>query len=201
MKSINTNNKLFARYCTVLKCFAAIALITAISTIPQDATAEYNFIAATTAVAQTVVEDDNSTAEEKTTQAADKPDSNKEEFSYQLENRKDPFSPFLTSKATTSSAEIDEIVDTSGRLTGMQLFEPGQLNLVGLLQTSSDKFAMVEDVTGKGYIITEGTKIGRRGVVKKIIPNKVLIEETALTRSGKKIVTQIVMALKKEGDE
>jgi type IV pilus assembly protein PilP len=60
---------------------------------------------------------------------------------------------------------------------------------------------MVEDFTGKGYVITAGTKIGRRGIVKEIVPNKVLIEETAFTRAGKKIVTQIVMALKKEGEE
>ena len=126
---------------------------------------------------------------------------NEPAFTYQLEDRKDPFNPFLTPKATTSSVDMNEIIDTVGQLTGMQLFEPGQLNLVALLQTNEERVAMVEDVTGKGYIISPGTKIGKRGVVKDIIPNKVLIEETAFTRAGKKIVTQIVMVLKKEGEE
>ena len=84
---------------------------------------------------------------------------------------------------------------------GMQLFEPGQLTLVALLQKGTEDIAMVEDFTGKGYVLTEGIKIGRRGVVKDIAPNSVLIEETAETRAGKKIVTEVVMILKKEGEE
>ena len=47
----------------------------------------------------------------------------------------------------------------------------------------------------------EGTKIGRRGVVKDIASNTVIIEETAVTRAGKEIITQVVMTLKKEGEE
>ncbi len=124
-----------------------------------------------------------------------------EGFAYRLENRKDPFAPFLTPKSTSNTATVDEIVAPCGEFTGMQLFEPGQLNLVALLETNTEKFAMVEDVTGKGYIIHKGTKIGKRGVIKAIIPNKVIIEEVAFTRSGKKIVTETVMVLKKEGEE
>ena len=83
----------------------------------------------------------------------------------------------------------------------MQLFEPGQLTLVALLQSESEDIAMVQDFTGKGYMLTEGTKIGRKGVVKDIAPNTVIIEETAETRAGKKIITKVVMTLKKEGEE
>ncbi len=95
---------------------------------------------------------------------------------------------------------MDEIIDEDITLTGMQLFEPGQLTLVALMQIGKRSVAMVEDVTGKGYVLKEGTKIGRRGIVKQIAPNTVTIEETAETRAGKKIVTEVVMILKKEGD-
>lgn len=122
-------------------------------------------------------------------------------FEYQLENRPDPFAPFITEKAATASVDMNEIVDSTEPLTGMQLFEPGQLTLVALLKRGSENIAMVEDFTGKGYVLTEGTKIGRRGVVKNIAPKSVLIEETAVTRAGKKIVTEVVMLLKKEGEE
>ena len=74
---------------------------------------------------------------------------------------------------------MDEIIEKKVVLTGMQLFEPGQLTLVALLKTESEDIAMVQDFTGKGYVITEGTKIGKRGVVKDIAPNTVIIEETA----------------------
>lgn len=123
------------------------------------------------------------------------------QFEYVLENRPDPFMPFITEKAATSTADMNEIVDKSEPLTGMQLFEPGQLTLVALLKKNAEDVAMVEDFTGKGYILLEGTKIGRRGVVKDIAPNAVIIEETAVTRAGKEIITQVVMTLKKEEGE
>lgn len=119
----------------------------------------------------------------------------KDTFTYRLEGRPDPFLPFLTDKSQTNP---DEIVDTNKKLTGMQLFEPGQLSLVALVRTPDQKFAMVQDVSGKGYIIRKGTKIGKRGVVTAIIPNKVVITETAMTRSGRKLTNKIVMVLKKE---
>lgn len=122
-------------------------------------------------------------------------------FEYQLENRPDPFAPFITEKAAAASVDMNEIIDSTEPLTGMQLFEPGQLTLVALMKKGSEDIAMVEDFTGKGYVLTEGTKIGRRGVVKNIASKSVIIEETAVTRAGKKIVTEVVMLLKKEGEE
>jgi len=123
------------------------------------------------------------------------------QFEYVLGNRSDPFVPFISEKAASSTADMNEIVENNEPLTGMQLFEPGQLTLVALLKKNVADVAMVEDFTGKGYILLEGTKIGRRGVVKDIAPNAVIIEETAVTRAGKEIVTQVVMTLKKEGEE
>ena len=119
-----------------------------------------------------------------------------------MENRPDPFLPFITDKTTDQeTGDPNEIIDKKEPLTGMQLFEPAQLSLVALMETGKDKFAMVQDSTGKGYVLTEGTKIGRRGIVKAISPNKVLVEEMAETRGGKKILSYIDMVLKKEGEE
>ena len=122
-------------------------------------------------------------------------------FEYILENRPDPFVPFLSEKAATVNVDMNEVIDKKEPLSGMQLFEPGQLTLVALMQKGSEDIAMVEDFTGKGYVLTEGIKIGRRGVVKDIATNSVLIEETAVTRAGKKIITEVMMILKKEGEE
>jgi len=122
-------------------------------------------------------------------------------FEYILENRPDPFVPFLSEKAATVNIDMNEVIDKKEPLSGMQLFEPGQLTLVALMQKGSEDIAMVEDFTGKGYVLTEGIKIGRRGVVKDIASNSVLIEETAVTRAGKKIITEVMMILRKEGEE
>ena len=127
-------------------------------------------------------------------------DKEKDQFAYVFENRRDPFIPFVTEKAT-SNVNMDEIVDTAETLSGMQLFEPGQLTLVALLSSAKEQYAMVQDSTGKGYTVTKGTKIGKHGVITEIVPNKVIIEETTETRGGKKIVTSKTMVLKKEGEE
>jgi len=123
-----------------------------------------------------------------------------ENFSYRIEGRPDPFLPFITERSTRNE-DPNEIIEEDRILTGMQLFEPSQLTLVALMGTGNDKFAMVQDFTGKGYIIKEGTKIGRRGVVSEIAPGRVIIEETARTRSGEILTNKIAMVLKKEGEE
>jgi len=120
-------------------------------------------------------------------------------FEYRIENRPDPFQPFISEKAT--SANINEILPVDEQLSGMQLFEPGQLNLVAIVMTGDNDFAMAEDTTGKGYILRTGMKIGKRGIVTAIQTNEVKIEETAFTRAGKKLTSKIVMLLKKEGEE
>lgn len=120
-------------------------------------------------------------------------------FEYQIEGRPDPFVPFISEKA--ASANINEIVPISEQLTGMQLFEAGQLNLVAIVMARNNDFAMAEDTTGKGYILHTGMKIGKRGIITTIQANEVIIEETAFTRAGKKLTSKIVMLLKKEGEE
>jgi type IV pilus assembly protein PilP len=120
-------------------------------------------------------------------------------FEYKIETRPDPFVPFISEKAT--SANINEIVPVAEQLSGMQLFEPGQLNLVAIVMAGKSDFAMAEDTTGKGYILHTGMKIGKRGIITAIKANKVTVEETAFTRAGKKLTSTIVMLLKKEGEE
>jgi hypothetical protein len=126
---------------------------------------------------------------------------NSKAFEYKLENRPDPFVPFITEKAATSNVDMDEVIESGEPLTGMQLFEPAQLTLVALIKKGSENMAMVQDSTGKGYVLSEGTKVGRRGIVKNFTPQSVIIEETAVTRAGKKTVTPFVMTLKKEGEK
>jgi type IV pilus assembly protein PilP len=122
-------------------------------------------------------------------------------FEYILEGRADPFVPFITKKASTPKLNPNEIIDEDVELTGMRQFEPGQLTLVAVLETKNNKIAMVEDVTGKGYMLNEGTPIGRHGVISKITLQQVIVTETAHTRSGKEIKNTIVMRLNKEGEQ
>lgn len=118
-------------------------------------------------------------------------------FAYRRENRADPFLPFLTEQTgPTVSAPSED-----APLSGMQLFEPGQLTLVAIMFAEQEAIAMVEDSTGMGHVIRVKDKIGRRGEIKAIVPNTVVVEEWAISPSGSKRFTTNEMVLRKEGDK
>jgi len=123
-------------------------------------------------------------------------------YVYATEGRSDPFKPFISPKATTpASRDPNEIVEEGKELTGMQLFEPGQLSLVGIMMAESGAIALVEDQTRKGYMLKQGLPVGKRGVVTQIDKQQVVITETARTRAGKEITSTVIMRLNKEGDK
>ena len=123
-----------------------------------------------------------------------------QKFEYQLEGRPDPFTPFISDKAATQKIGADDIIEEDVELTGMRRFEPGQLTLVAVMFSGGRRIAMVEDVTGKGYLLNEGMPIGRRGVISRIDGEQVTVIETAHTRAGRELETTIVIRLNKEGD-
>lgn len=123
-------------------------------------------------------------------------------YAYNIEGRFDPFKPFLSPKAITpNTPDPNEIIESNQDLSGMQLFEPGQLTLVGVMVSQVQELAFVEDQSKKGYVIKIGTSIGKRGKVTQILPDKVLIEETAKTRAGQEIKSMVVLKMNKEGDK
>lgn len=121
-------------------------------------------------------------------------------FEYELTGRPDPFVPFIEPQVATK-LDPNEIIEDEVVLTGMQLFEPGQLKLVAVMFATDKKMAMVQDVTGKGYVINEGVLIGRHGVVSEITTDQVIVTEKTRTRAGKEIINTVVMRLNKEGDK
>ncbi len=130
----------------------------------------------------------------------EEPEQTLQQFDYQLEGRTDPFTPFISDKAATQKIGADDIIEEDVELTGMRQFEPGQLTLVAVMYSGSRRIAMVEDVTGKGYILNEGMPIGRRGVISRIDGEQVTVIETAHTRAGRELETTVVIRLNKEGD-
>lgn len=118
------------------------------------------------------------------------------QYEYQVALRPDPFKPFIT----LQSVNPNELLDEEAELTGMQLFEPAQLSLVAVMDTPRGRIAMVEDVTKKGYKITVGQLIGRHGQVTEIQKEQVKVTETAQTRGGEKIKTDVFMKLKRDGE-
>ncbi len=121
-------------------------------------------------------------------------------YAYQLDDRPDPFAPFV-SKIVKEKISKDEIIDDEKQLTEpMQFFEPGQLTLVALMQTGNSFVGMVQDVSGRGYMLSTGMLIGRNGVITGIDGEQITILETQKTRAGRTVENNIVLSLNKEGD-
>ncbi len=117
-----------------------------------------------------------------------------EKFSYDP-NLPDPFIPFISEKAAT----VQEAPVGKEELTGMRRYEPGQLQLVAIIFSRNRPLAMVQDSSGKGYVIHRGTRIGRSGIVSDIIPNKVVIKQLVYSMTSKKKYKTVEMVIRKEG--
>jgi len=121
-------------------------------------------------------------------------------FVYQRENRPDPFLPFIKEKVVQQGKE-DVQEKPQEELPGMQRFEPGQLTLVAIVLAKPSPVAMAQDSSGKGYLLKEGMKIGRTGIIEKITANTVIIKQTTTTWNKEKLSRQVEMVLRKEGEK
>lgn len=142
-----------------------------------------------------IISEDAQSGEEQDIREVDK-------FEYKIEGRPDPFLPFISKDSgrdETDDTPMDE--GTGESLTGMQLFEPGQLKLVALLKVGNKHVAMAEDITGKGYRLNENMLIGRHGIINRITGEQVEITESYKTQTGRVVTKEITMRLKKEGDK
>ena len=115
-------------------------------------------------------------------------------FVYQREDRNDPFVPFIQERVVAKEVPVEE-------LTGMRIFEPGQLSVVAIVESAHDIFAMVQDSNNQGYIIRKDVLLGRTGVVEAIVPNKVIVKNYTYNLAGDKIYKTVEMVLKQEGEK
>jgi len=111
-----------------------------------------------------------------------------QQSTYDAARHRDPFRPPRLS--STASA---------GATTPLERYQLGQLKLVGIVWDSAAARAMVEDSAGLGYIVTTGTPIGSSGgVVRKIEPRRVVIQERVTNFYGEQQPKEIVMELPEE---
>lgn len=121
------------------------------------------------------------------------------DFVYRVENRPDPFMPFISEKVIQPTES--ELEEDNEKLTGMRQFEPGQLSLVAILFTEGTPLAMVEDSSHKGYLIKRGTRIGKSGIVSDILPNEVIIKQLSYSMKKERKYKTVEMILRKEGEK
>jgi type IV pilus assembly protein PilP len=108
-------------------------------------------------------------------------------YSYRSENRRDPFR---------------SVIVAGEKLTGEELLHPLQkyavrdLQLVAIVWGEFGTSAMLKTPDGKGYTVRKGVAVGnRQGVVKRIKPDQVIIEERYTDLFGERKEETITMDL------
>ena len=104
--------------------------------------------------------------------------------------------------------EKTALIDAKGEVrekrakTPLEKIELSQLQLKAIILAPSGNKALVEESTGKGYIIRKGTYIGRHdGKVIKILKDKVVVEELIENYEGKMIAEEKEIKLPKPPGE
>ncbi len=87
-------------------------------------------------------------------------------------------------------------------LTPLEKLDLSQLKLVAILRAQSGNRALVEEDSGKGYVIKKGTYIGTHsGKVAKILSDRIIVEEEVEDIYGKISVRKKEIKLKPPGEE
>ena len=136
-------------------------------------------------------------------------DTKKDQRIYDSNARINPFIPLFKAK----SADSAKSQDASGSETGtkrkkripqtpLERIGLDQLKLVAIIRAPSGNRALMEDNTGKGYIIKNGTYVGlNAGMVTQINADNVIIEEEIENLKGELVLQNTEIKLQKPAGE
>ncbi len=105
---------------------------------------------------------------------------------YDPSGKIDPFLPLYKEEPVTKAKDKDKKKKIRRLpMTPLEKVDLSQLKLVGVIRASSGNRALVEEATGKGYIVKEGTYIGiNAGRVIEILKDRLIVEEEVETVLG-----------------
>jgi len=113
---------------------------------------------------------------------------------YKPTGKIDPFEPLFRDKPTLAKKKKRKRLPQ----TPLERIEISQLKLVGIILASSGNRALVEETSGKGYVIKKGTYIGTNsGKVVQINKETVIVEEEFEDVFGKSATRQREIKLPK----
>jgi type IV pilus assembly protein PilP len=121
---------------------------------------------------------------------------------YNPKGRFDPFEPLFKTESEQQSAVAKTNRKRRIAKTPLERIALGQLKLSAIMRTAKGNSAIVEDATGKGYLIRKGTYIGlNSGQVIKIEKDRVRIEEESEDISGELRIEYTELKLQKPAGE
>jgi type IV pilus assembly protein PilP len=120
---------------------------------------------------------------------------------YSAKNKVDPFEPLLREEAA-QAAVAKLTAKKRAPQSPLEKIDLGQLKLVAVIAASTGNRALVEEASGKGYILREGTFVGMNsGKVVNIGLDKITVEEEFEDVYGKTILQKKEITLPKPPGE
>jgi type IV pilus assembly protein PilP len=120
---------------------------------------------------------------------------------YNPEGKLDPFAPLIKEKPVNLTVNHKKVVRRKP-LTPLEKLDLSQLKLVAILRAQSGNRALVEEDSGKGYVIKKGTYIGTHsGKVAEILSDRIIVDEEEEDIYGKISVRKREIKLKPPGEE
>lgn len=120
---------------------------------------------------------------------------------YNPEGKLDPFEP-LFKKERVSLAVGKKKIKRRKPLTPLERVNLSQLTLVGIIQAPSGNRALVQESSGKGYVVKKGTYIGTNsGKIIQILKDRIIIEEESEDIYGKVSIIKKPLKLQKPPGE
>lgn len=92
----------------------------------------------------------------------------------------DPFKALFSDVPTSQASDDTAVMKREKRKPGtpLEMVDLSQLTLVGVVRSDDAARALVEEISGKGYIVREGTYMGvNSGKVVQILQDKIIVEE------------------------
>jgi len=123
---------------------------------------------------------------------------------YDPKGRFDPFEPLFKEEKTEAQPVVSRSRKKKRRRprTPLERISLAQLKVSAIIRSPKGNLALVEDATGKGYVIRKGTYIGlNSGRVVAILKDKVIIEEETENLLGEYTIQKRELKLQKPAGE
>jgi len=135
------------------------------------------------------------------------------EKDYTHKEKTDPFVPLFKAEKPPAKTALEKRGKEAGEVkkgkgkkerkkriprTPLEKVDLSQLKLVAILRSESGNRALMQDASGKGYVVKKGTYIGiHGGKVAEIFEDRVIIEEEVKDASGKIVISRKELKLQK----
>ena len=123
---------------------------------------------------------------------------------YDPNGRFDPFEPLFKEEKVEAQPVVSRSRKKKRRIpqTPLEKISLAQLKVSAIVRSPKGNRALVEDATGKGYVIRKGTYIGlNSGKVVAILKDKVIIEEETENLLGEYTIQKRELKLQKPAGE